>query len=755
MKVLFVPLPEISHIIPLLSLWRRLRGTAIESAFLVARRQHELVRRLGAEVLDLDHVHSFDVEMEAYRRFAPDVVVDDGCLSTWYATQRAGLPRVTLQRTGMFPGAAPRDPRHRHSMGTDIMDILAVADLASAGLPLARTLSDLFAATIHIVPGAPSVEVLPPGLREDDSYRFSGPLHFDDVYIESRADFASPWERREPGAYGALARFFEVNRGRRTAFVTLGTVEQPGAPIYEGIRRLLDRGLAVVASFAVPELAEGQREAFFHAFYLPMGYVCSRCDLMIHHCGSGTYHYPILHGLPAVTVGTECHDRDDIAVRLQELGVSLHIDLPHTDLRFPDALAEAVGRIVDTSEGSREERQARSRALLTLKDEVEQTSAAFDFPAILEEAVARFRSGRVAAAGPSPAVITRSSSREEPAIYYLCPDVTTPVGGVKQMYRHVDILNRNGFSASILHRRRGVRCTWFENETRTSVVSDSLLRCPWQGDNFLVLPEILGPGMGELAPGAPKVIFNQNAYYTFHQYSIEEPPAGVPYLHPEVLGAMVVSEDNADYLRFAFPRLDVSRVHCGIDTSRFRYSFQKKDRIAFLTTKNPADIAQVLNLLWLRGSLEGYEVVGIQGRSEAEMAEILGETAIFLSFSNREGFFLPSAEAMACGCIVAGYDGGGGREYLRPELSYPVADGDIRGFVETVEQIIHARRSDPAQVEEQARAAARFVADNYSLAREESDVTSFWRDLTGRRRAWKAPGETLLPGVTLCPAPSP
>ena len=43
---------------------------------------------------------------------------------------------------------------------------------------------------------------------------------------------------------------------------------------------------------------------------------------------------------------------------------------------------------------------------------------------------------------------------------------------------------------------------------------------------------------------------------------------------------------------------------------------------------------------------------------------------IFLTFSNQEGFGLPPVEAMACGCLVVGYHGHGGKEFLKPEWSF-------------------------------------------------------------------------------------
>ena len=54
------------------------------------------------------------------------------------------------------------------------------------------------------------------------------------------------------------------------------------------------------------------------------------------------------------------------------------------------------------------------------------------------------------------------------AIYFGCPDKDYPVGGIRAIYRHVDILNRNGLEAFVLHRLALFRCTWFENETRVA-----------------------------------------------------------------------------------------------------------------------------------------------------------------------------------------------------------------------------------------------------------------------------------------------
>ena len=49
--------------------------------------------------------------------------------------------------------------------------------------------------------------------------------------------------------------------------------------------------------------------------------------------------------------------------------------------------------------------------------------------------------------------------------------------------------------------------------------------------------------------------------------------------------------------------------------------------------------------------------------SESELVEIYNRTGIFVSSSFAEGFGLPAAEAMACGCAIVTTDCGGNREY--------------------------------------------------------------------------------------------
>ena len=346
------------------------------------------------------------------------------------------------------------------------------------------------------------------------------------------------------------------------------------------------------------------------------------------------------------------------------------------------------------------------------------------------------------------------------AIDYTAPDARRAFGGVRMIYRHVDILNAAGFSAYVLHWYAPFTCTWFDHETPVRhMFTHSRVKGPWDlvkrarpricqhaplaresgrtpcragaitrrcrllpGD-VLAVSGVMAQGDYKVYPGVPRVIFNQGAYSTFRSWT----PSTNPYARDDVLGVMTVSSDSEAYLRTAFPGgLPIVRVHYSIDPSVFPYSEAKEKRLAYMSRKNSEHADQVLSILRLHGKLDGWDVVKIEGARQDEVASILRSSAVFLSFGGPEGFGLPPAEAMSAGCVVVGYHGMGGREFFRPDFSYPVDFGDIRSYVDAVEGVLDRYDRDRDGFLAVGRAASDFIQSTYSSEREAQDVVQAW-----------------------------
>lgn len=340
-------------------------------------------------------------------------------------------------------------------------------------------------------------------------------------------------------------------------------------------------------------------------------------------------------------------------------------------------------------------------------------------------------------------------------VYYLCPEHASPVGGVRVIYRHVDILNQHGLPAYVVHQTPGFRVKWFENQTpivywrnnKFTRLLDKIKRRTRPGttinlnisggsknkiteNDILVIPELYGPDLAvACGRGIKKVVLNQNCYLTFNGYSFQRDRLITPYRHSDVLATLINSEDGEEYLRHAFPDLPLARFRLSIDPQVFSYNAEKKKQICFSQIKNKSDALQVINILKFRGVLRDYELAPFINVPQREVARICRESLIFLSFGYPEGFGLPAAEAMASGCVVIGFHGGGGKEFFRPEFSYPIQQGDIIQFARTVEQVIKDYETSPDSVLAKGRMAADYISDRYSPEKEEVEVHDAWAEI--------------------------
>jgi hypothetical protein len=353
-----------------------------------------------------------------------------------------------------------------------------------------------------------------------------------------------------------------------------------------------------------------------------------------------------------------------------------------------------------------------------------------------------------------------------PRIFFISPDINSPTGGIKQLYRQVDVLNNNGYNAFILHQNAGFKCSWFVNQTKivynysihqqinfltlqnskvkgiipkikqfvksilkkiTKIQHSTKNDIVVQTDDIFVFPEVYGKLFGRILMNNKKVIYNQNCYYTFNGCSYLEETS--PYFSKNVLAIIVASLDAFYYVNYSFPTKKLLRVKYGIDEKVFNYSHKKKQQIAFMPRKLNEDVVQVINILNLSGKLKNWELKVIDKMNEKEVADSLKESTFFLSFNHREGFGMPPAEAMACGCVVVGYAGKGGKEFFKEDFCYPIEDRDVLSFAKTLENVIKEYENDNTPFIEKGKKASDFILSEYSMEMEVKTIIDCWNQI--------------------------
>jgi hypothetical protein len=183
------------------------------------------------------------------------------------------------------------------------------------------------------------------------------------------------------------------------------------------------------------------------------------------------------------------------------------------------------------------------------------------------------------------------------AIYVLCPDENTPSGGVKKLCQCAEHLQVLGYEAYLLHHSPKFKISWFDHNAKTAYlqvstsfklfcyITNNKRRHPLVHGNYsllsgashylrpdndiLIVPEIYGPDFSDIAPGVPKVIFNQNAYYTFY-YDGEKNHTWFNQINNrDVISIVTVSDDSQKILTQLYPQIPVMRVHNAINKDIF------------------------------------------------------------------------------------------------------------------------------------------------------------------------------------------
>jgi glycosyltransferase involved in cell wall biosynthesis len=336
-------------------------------------------------------------------------------------------------------------------------------------------------------------------------------------------------------------------------------------------------------------------------------------------------------------------------------------------------------------------------------------------------------------------------------VFVLCPDIVVPAGGLRKLYRLVEVLNKNKVEAYMLHEHPGFRVNWFQSSapvcaldipwstvfrrrllfshkcrlTEKSVRIVGSYRGILSASDVLVLPEIYEDEFETVAPGVPRVLFNQGIYNTLQKLQERESihsPLFDRVFDSSVRGTLCVSSDSQNILQNIYPGLPILRIHNAISTLLFCPASVKENTITYMPSKNIAHSRAVFAILKAKGNLQGFQIQPIQGMSEKATAETLGRSKIFASFGFPEGFSLPPAEALAAGNLVVGYHGNGGREFFRPGFTRAVEYWDIMGMVESIEAYIELWTSDPTRAKVLASQGRAFIQETYSEAQEEADI---------------------------------
>jgi len=243
-------------------------------------------------------------------------------------------------------------------------------------------------------------------------------------------------------------------------------------------------------------------------------------------------------------------------------------------------------------------------------------------------------------------------------IIYLNPFEKSEIsGGIKTAYRHVELLREIGYDVYIW--QPSGKATWLE--TNAALLSDQTIDFVKPTD-ILVFPESLHNDVFipfiTSVKAKKKILFCQNQYNLFNQL--------IPKKSFSELGfddIVCCSNTVKVFFEDVFKFRNLSIIPHYIDREQFKPATNQL-QIALTPRKLPLHAKFILQVFRIKyPEFSHVKVAAFHDAHEYKVAEILGQSAVLLALSNRESFGLVPVEAMAAGCLVAGYHGYGGLEY--------------------------------------------------------------------------------------------
>jgi glycosyltransferase involved in cell wall biosynthesis len=253
-----------------------------------------------------------------------------------------------------------------------------------------------------------------------------------------------------------------------------------------------------------------------------------------------------------------------------------------------------------------------------------------------------------------------------------------PIGGVKVIYQHCLALKKAGLKAEIIKLGKyegnffGYNITLVDVSeigfelNKNDVIVGTEFR-PYTALNFKNAQKVL---FAQHWGGIERAMCQEDKLRGFH---------ALGYNHIIAVSNLIVSK------LIEGDKTITTTIINGIDLKVFKPNtkLRIKNRILALSRKNPKDLESIKELLHKSNS--DVDLIVVDGLTEAELVIEYQKSDIFLATGYPEGFGLPPLEAMACGCVVVGFSGGGGLEYMENGLNSLVADdGDVSAASEYI-----------------------------------------------------------------------
>ncbi len=318
-------------------------------------------------------------------------------------------------------------------------------------------------------------------------------------------------------------------------------------------------------------------------------------------------------------------------------------------------------------------------------------------------------------------------------IYLFLPAVPVePIGGVQTIFDYAERLNELSQKtiATVVCPTRHIRGLLPRTYPLVQVIHQTPVFHP---SDIIIFPEVL-LDMFEQFPAENKKYLAVLNWQFFEEYLQRLPRQAKPKLS-SLTGILTNSRYNMSKIEQANLSVPITFISHVIER-RFHstMSFQKRavNSILILNRKNTHHLPGILAFL----QQTPHQVTLVNNIAQEKLISLYNQHQIVLNLGYPEGFCRPAAEAMACGCVVVGFTGGGGTDFMKDGVnSFIAPDGDEEKLLQVLSSVLHERTRDELAIFSQN--ARNMIATTYTPAAQAQILYKIFRDEVAKKYAKK------------------
>lgn len=317
-------------------------------------------------------------------------------------------------------------------------------------------------------------------------------------------------------------------------------------------------------------------------------------------------------------------------------------------------------------------------------------------------------------------------------VVYLGFSVNRPIGGMKVIFHHAQIINSfadAGIKTQIFFPEAiDFDITWMD--INVDVKRDNMFDV---SNDLVIIPEVWAWYYGSLfkKAGLRYAIFVQNGYLLFHelggQDKLKLKELRDVYASAEII--LSISDDVTQCIHNTYSEVGqrIIQLNASINKDLFYPESTKTNTITYMPRKLSTHSSWLVSYLGDKIPAS-WQILPIDNMTEKQVAEMLRMSKIFLSFSDQEGLGLPPLEAAISGNKVIGYTGQAGKEYWSGQIFHEIECGDLVKFAKVViEEIKKIEQGDGLFTNPQVLREIEWLSERYSVKKEIESL----RKLTG------------------------